>query len=213
MSSSEHYFSRVAEQWDALRAGFFTEAMRDDAIARAELPPGAVVADVGTGTGFMLQGLLPYASVLVGYDASVEMLNVAATNLEGAASAAGVMLTLRQAEGTALPIKDGGLDAVFANMYLHHIAHPLATIMEMTRILRPGGRLVLSDLDRHDQVWMREEMADTWLGFEREDVQSWFEKAGLRDIRVEDAAGACDCHDTPSNEAISLRVFLALGTR
>ena len=74
MTDSKQYFSTIAPKWDELRAGYFTEAMRDDAIARAGLPPSAVVADVGTGTGFVLQGLLPHAGRLVGFDASAQML-------------------------------------------------------------------------------------------------------------------------------------------
>ena len=56
MGDGKGYFSEVAGQWDELRSGFFTAAMRDAAIARAGLVPGGVLADVGTGTGFVLRG-------------------------------------------------------------------------------------------------------------------------------------------------------------
>lgn len=210
MTTTQQYFSNVATQWDELRSGFFTEAMRDDAIGRAGLPPHAIVADVGTGTGFVLQGLLPYAAQLVGFDASAEMLEVAAENL---ASADSGKVELRVADGAALPAESGTFDAVFANMYLHHAPDPAQAIAEMARILKPGGRLVITDLDGHDQVWMREEMADRWLGFAREDLRRWFAAAGLQEVSVEDAAGSCDCCDTPSNEEISLSVFLAMGSK
>lgn len=209
MTTPQQYFSNVATQWDELRSGFFTEAMRDDAIARATLPPGAIVADVGTGTGFVLQGLLPYAAQLVGFDASPEMLQVAAENLADA----GDRVELRVADGAALPAEDDTFDAVFANMYLHHAPDPARAIAEMARILKPGGRLTITDLDSHDQAWMQEEMADRWLGFAREDVKRWFADAGLKKISVQDAAGACGCSDTPTNEEISLSVFLATGSK
>lgn len=213
MTGSAQYFSQVAEEWDDLRAGYFTEAMRDDAIARAQLPQGAVVADVGTGTGFVLQGLLSYARRLVGFDASEEMLAVAEANLAQAARASGVHIDLRLADGADLPAEDGQFDAVFANMYLHHVADPEQCIAEMVRVLKPGGRLVITDLDSHEQAWMRDEMADHWLGFARKDVRSWFAAAGLHDVGVEDAGGSCNCSDTPAGEAISLSVFVALGTK
>lgn len=213
MTSSATYFAEVAEQWDALRAGFFTEAMRDDAIARAQLPPHAVVADVGTGTGFVLRGLLPYAGKVVGFDASAEMLAMAKANLAMAAQASAVQVELRQADGAALPAEDGQFDAIFANMYLHHAPDPAKAIAEMARVLKVGGRLVITDLDSHDQAWMRDEMADRWLGFAREDVRGWFKSAGLRNVSIEDAGGNCSCSDTPSGEAISLTVFLAMATK
>lgn len=146
MTGSKNYFANVAEEWDEIRSGFFTEAMRDAAIERAGLPELAIVADVGTGTGFVLQGLANHAAELVGFDESAEMLEVARRNLAGHPH-----LTLRQAEGQNLPAEDDTFDAVFANMYLHHAPQPSQAIREMTRILKPGGKLVITDLDSHDQ--------------------------------------------------------------
>ena len=72
-----------------------------------------------------------------------------------------------EADGASLPFPEESLDAVFANMYLHHATDPLAAIQEMMRVLRPGGRLVITDMDAHPYPWLKEEMADVWQGFDR----------------------------------------------
>lgn len=207
MSSSKQYFADVAEAWDEIRSGFFTEAMRDAAIARARLPEAAVVADVGTGTGFVLQGLVNEAAELVGFDESAEMLEVAQRNL-----ADHPRLRLRLAEGQNLPAEDDYFDAVFANMYLHHAPEPHQAIREMVRILKPGGKLVITDLDSHDQIWMQSAMADRWLGFEREAVQAWYEAVGLTAVAIDCAEGTCDC-TVPGGDDIALSIFVAIGQK
>jgi len=207
MKDAQQYFATVAGQWDAIRAGFFTEAMRDAAIAQADLPPAAVVADVGTGTGFVLQGLLDHASRLVGFDASADMLAVARQKLIDYNQ-----VELRLAEGQHLPAEDGSFDAVFANMYLHHAPDPAAAIAEMTRILKPGGKLIITDLDSHEQAWMQVEMADRWLGFDRQEIRKWYEAAGLTAVDIDCAAGSCSC-TTPDAGFISLSIFVAIGQK
>lgn len=205
--TSQDYFAQVAGDWDEMRAGYFTAAMRDAAIARAQLSPKAVVADVGTGTGFVIQGLAPHVAQAYGFDESAEMLAVARRNL-----AAWTNVTLQEAPGDDLPLPDGSLDAVFGNMYLHHTADPAAAIAELVRVLRPGGRLVLTDLDAHDQAWMRASMADRWLGFARDQVRAWYTAAGLVEVDVDCAAGAC-CTDTPGGQALALSIFVAYGRK
>ena len=207
MKESKEYFARVAEDWDEMRAGYFTEAMRDVAIARANLTPDAVVVDMGTGTGFVTQGLAPHVAKVFGFDESPEMLAVAQRNL-----AAFGNVELRETRGDVLPLPDGSVDAVFGNMYLHHSPDPAAAIAEMVRVLRPGGTLVLTDLDTHDQEWMREEMADRWLGFERDDVRAWYTAIGLADVEVDCAEGSC-CTATPGGEDLALSIFVAYGKK
>lgn len=207
MSNSKGYFAQVAGQWDEIRSGFFTEAMRDAAIDKANLPDTAVVADIGTGTGFVLQGLVNRATRLVGFDESPDMLAIAQQNLSGYNQ-----VELRLAEGQNLPAEDGGFDAVFANMYLHHAPDPATAVAEMSRILRPGGKLIITDLDSHDQTWMQTEMADRWLGFDRQELRQWYEAAGLTAVDIDCAAGSCDCV-TPAADHISLSIFVAIGQK
>ncbi len=174
------YFREVAPRWDQMREGFFTEEVREAAMVQGELDATSVVADVGTGTGFMLSGVAPLVRRAYGFDNSPEMLEVAGTNLRNLTN-----VELGLSEGASLPLADGTLDAVFANMYLHHAPDPAAAIQEMTRVLRPGGRLVITDMDQHQKEWLRTEMADLWLGFDRGQVEGWYRAAGLTDVRVE----------------------------
>ena len=155
MNESRIYFAEVAGQWDELRSGYFTEAMRNAAIAKAGVGGDSAVADVGTGTGFVLEGLVGKAGSLVGFDESPEMLAVARQRF---AQHPGVRF--EQTDGAVLPADGDSFDAVFANMYLHHAPEPQKAIAEMARVLKPGGKLIITDLDSHDQAWMREGMAD-----------------------------------------------------
>ncbi len=139
--------------------------MRDAAIARAYLRPDMVVADVGSGTGFVAAGLAPLVAKVYAVDA----IGRHAGGRHSRTWPAFDNVEQRLADGAALPFDDASLDAVFANMYLHHCPDPEASIKEMVRVLKPGGRLVITDMDRHEHAWLRDEMADVWLGFERSD--------------------------------------------
>lgn len=207
MINSKGYFAEVAGEWDEIRSGFFSAAMRDAAIRKTDLAAGAVVADVGTGTGFVLRGLLEQAEALVGFDESEEMLAVARSNFANYPH-----VQFRLAEGRQLPAENDSFDAVFANMYLHHAPDPARAIAEMARILKPGGKLVITDLDTHKETWMRGAMSDRWLGFDRKDVRRWYAAAGLSQIDIDCAEGTCDCSG-PEEKDISLSIFVAIGEK
>ncbi len=207
---SANYFAQVADQWDNLRAGYFTEAVRTSALAKAYLHPSMTVADVGAGTGFMAAGLAPLVQQVHVLDGSPEMLAVARKNLAAFAN-----VEYHTADGLALPLPDSSLDAAFANMYLHHCPDPLAALREMVRTLRPGGRLVITDMDTHKYTWLQAEMADVWLGFERAQVRAWFEQAGLVNVIVDCTGQSCQAERKSSagGEQAEISIFVATGTR
>jgi arsenite methyltransferase len=212
--ASSEYFQRIAGQWDAIRAGYFTESVREAAIRKVDLRPDMVVADVGAGTGFMAAGLAPLVKKVFVLDGSPAMLEIARQNLKDFDN-----LVFQQSDGLSLPLPDESLEAVFANMYLHHMPDPLAAIREMVRLLRPGGRLVITDMDAHPYEWLKDEMADVWQGFERPQIQDWLLAAGLVDVQVDCTGQSCSAasHNPQITEASKreahISIFVAAGTR
>jgi arsenite methyltransferase len=206
---SSAYFGNVADQWDKLRSGYFTEAVRDAAIQKAYLHPEMTVADVGAGTGFMAEGLASLVKHVQVIDGSPEMIEVARKNLSRFGN-----VEFHVADGLNLPLPDASLDAIFANMYLHHCPDPLAAIKEMARLLRPSGRLIFTDMDSHTYEWLRTEMADIWLGFDRQDIRDWFEIAGLVNVIVDCTGQSCqsDCK-SETGEHANISIFVAAGTK
>ncbi len=166
------------------------------------LPRDGAVLDLGTGTGRLLPDLASSTrGAVIGVDASPSMLGQARARLD-AAGIDGV--DLRLGDLAHLPLIDGEVDAVVANMVLHHLPEPGRVFDEIRRVLKPGGTFLIGDFLPHDQEWMRESLADQWLGIAPEDVRSWLGSAGF---------DAVDVEPLPPNRPGALGVFVVQATR
>jgi ArsR family transcriptional regulator len=67
---------------------------------------------------------------------------------------------------------------------LHHAPRPRSAIEALSALLRPGGRLLVIDYQRHADETCRERQADVWNGFEAEELESHARSAGLTQVRA-----------------------------
>lgn len=123
------------------------DAVRRRAIVRAALDvrPGERVLDVGCGPGFYCAELLeevgPSGSV-VGLDASDAMLALAIRRCAGHDN-----VELREADATALPVDSEAFDAALSVQVQEYVPDVAASLAELHRALRPGGRALVFDID------------------------------------------------------------------
>ncbi len=142
------------------------------------LPP-MVIADLGAGEGTVAQLLARRAKEVIAVDNSEKMVEFGS---ELARKHRVRNLHYRKGDLEALPINDAEVDVALFSQSLHHAQHPETAVAEAFRILKPGGRIVVLDLVRHNFEEARELYADLWLGFTEVDVRRILRQAGFRDL-------------------------------
>ena len=138
----------------------FQRGMRDkgwietDAIIKSGIRYGHAL-EVGPGPGYVgLEWLRKTKGTrLTGLDISPDMVSMAERNSREYGLIARVKYV--QNNGSRMPFEDGNFDAVFSNGSLHEWENPLGTFDEIWRVLKPGGRLFISDLRRDMPVFIK----------------------------------------------------------
>jgi arsenite methyltransferase len=172
------------------------DVLRRRGLVRAALAaePGDRVLDVGCGPGFYVAELLETVGAegsVVGLDVSRDMLGVAAKRTEGHAN-----VEFHEGRATALPVADESFDRALSVQVLEYVEDVPAALSEMRRVLRPGGRLVLWDVDWGTVSWHaldRELMKRALDAFDKHLVHPSLPRtlsgqlraAGLEDVQME----------------------------
>jgi len=169
--------------------------------ALGHLLPELEIADLGCGEGYLTVEAARFAKRVIAVDRSETAL-ARAKKLAARANALSEPRERRararvgEFEGRSLsniewkrgdleklPLKDASVDVALLSQALHHAESPATAVAEAARIVRPGGRVLVLDLRRHDEAWVRD-LGDKWLGFEDAELAALLKQAGLTAINV-----------------------------
>ena len=122
-------------------------AFREEQVDLARLEAGELVLDIGCGTGTLAvvaKHRVGPTGAVHGIDASPEMIGRARKK----AQRSGFDVVFETAIAEALPFQDATFDAVLCTLVLHHLPKEALRhcILEMRRVLKPGGRLLALDI-------------------------------------------------------------------
>ena len=146
-----------------------------------KLLPPMVIADLGAGEGTFSQLLAQRARQVIAVDNSEKMVEFG----RDLALRHGVTnLDYRQGDLENPPIEPESVDLAFFSQSLHHAPHPQKAVDAARRILKPGGRIVILDLVRHNFEEARDLYADLWLGFAEVEIDEYLRNAGFRNIEL-----------------------------
>jgi ArsR family transcriptional regulator len=145
-----------------------------------KLLPPLVIADLGAGEGTLSQLLAQRAKKVIAVDSSEKMV---AYGAELAKKHGFKNLEYRLGDIENPPIDAGTVDLVFLSQALHHAQRPAQAVRAAYTLLKPGGRIVVLDLLKHQFEKARELYADVWLGFSEGELHEMMEQAGF--IKVE----------------------------
>jgi ArsR family transcriptional regulator len=169
-----------------------------EALARSALPllaPGDVL-DIASGDGVLAELLAPHAHRYVCIDASPRVVAAARERLRGFAN-----VDVQEGDMHALPFADASFDLVVLMHALTYATRPAVAVAEAARVLRPGGRMLLSSLGKHEHRSVVEAYGHANLGFAEKELRRFADKAGLR---IRSSASITREKRPPHFEVISL---------
>ena len=153
-----------------------------EALARTALPllETGDVLDIASGDGVLAELLSPHAKRYICIDTSARVVAAAGERLRRFPN-----VEVREGDMHALPFKDASFDLVVLMHALTYSTKPAQAVAEAARVLRRGGRLLLSSLAKHEHRSVVEAYGHVNLGFSEKELRKFAEKAGLEIANAE----------------------------
>jgi demethylmenaquinone methyltransferase/2-methoxy-6-polyprenyl-1,4-benzoquinol methylase len=150
-------FEELPARYDELGAAlsFFQDPRwRRAMVATLAAAPEDRVLDVATGTGLVVQSLVArYGCRVVGLDQSAAMLSRARRKLASDPALAG-RVELVEGEAEALPFAEAEFDHLTFTYLLRYVDDPGATLKELARVVKPGGRIACLEFCVPGGIWL-----------------------------------------------------------
>lgn len=153
-----------------------------EALARTALPllETGDVLDIASGDGVLAELLSPHSNRYICIDTSARVVAAAGERLRRFPN-----VEVREGDMHALPFKDASFDLVVLMHALTYSTKPAQAVAEAARVLRRGGRLLLSSLAKHEHRSVVEAYSHVNLGFSEKELRKFAEKAGLEIANAE----------------------------
>jgi ArsR family transcriptional regulator len=184
----EAVFDAIAADWDALREELLGGRLAPQEIATLLAPAGMRLVDAGAGTG----AALPWLSAVAGPTGRVVAVErsaaMAARARERAVTLANV--EVRRGRIEDLPVPDEWADGLVLSLSLRQTADPVAALKRCVRAVKPGGRVVVADVETHGDATLVERLGRGFAGFTRDELTSTMLAAGLDAVRFVDPPAA-----------------------
>ncbi len=179
-------FDERARGWDTPELRERVAAVADAIRASITLDPSIRAVDVGAGTGLLGLSLAGDVGEMVLAEQSDGMLEVAREKL---AAGGPPNVTAVRFDLMADPLPADPFDLAVSLLVLHHLADTGAALSAIRRMLRPGGRIALADLDTEDGSFHDPDAEGIHhLGFERSDLIEIARAAGFADVEIRTAS-------------------------
>ena len=176
-SEAEELFSELAPRWDEIRKFHVddgnVECALKDCLSGSEVRN---LLDIGTGTGRILELMAEDIEMGVGIDTSRGMLGFARSKLRNARAN---NCHARFGDMYKVPFSKNSFDVVVVHMVLHYAEEPARVLREASRVLRPGGQLVVVDFASHELEFLRDDHSHHRLGFSDAEMEAWFNTVDL----------------------------------
>lgn len=141
-----------------------------------------IAADFGMGTGIFTSKLSRYVKTVDGYDFSKEMCDIARQNFQELRVNNVVCKPLDFTDFVDSPSR---YDYGYCITVLHHMTYPQKAIERITKKIKKGGGLIISDFYKHKCSELVEKKNDLWYGFTKEQFKTFLTNAGLKRVWVE----------------------------
>jgi len=144
------------------------------------------VLDIGSGDGVLAELIHRHVDSYTGIDHSETIVAAARERLSQADNC-----FFQQGDMHALPFESNQFDQVLMLQVLTYSPEPQTAIAEAHRVLRPGGKLLLTTLNRHSHRQQVSDFGHVNLGFDTESLKNLAESAGFNVQRPHRCAGNC----------------------
>ena len=188
--------SEIVAARDLRTRDYFADEARDELELRPvmQLPAYAmalsmvdsarnVALDAGTGDGALLDLLAPTFRKVFAADRSASRLELAKERVARRGYDNVTFICADIEADTIRQTVQPRVDAIFASRMLHHASSPRVTIAALSSLIAPDGQLCIIEYCSHEDEALRDQRADVWMGFTREQLASITCELGLKEFQ------------------------------